>query len=78
MEKTNKLNKRTGFCCNTLHTDRRILYVPPLKVSVVRVLLTNVRGGGTMAAPVLSNPGGGAPPPPPPVTTPMHPWTSLP
>ena len=66
MEKTNKLSKRTGFCCNTLHTDRRILYVPPLKVSVVRVLLTNVRGGGTMAAPVLSNPGGARPSPPPP------------
>ena len=46
------------FCCNTLNTDRRILYVPHLKVSVVRVLLTNVRGDGTMAAP--------------PVTTPMH------
>ena len=52
-----KLSKRTGFCCNTLRTDRRILYVPPLKVLVVRVLLTKVRGARF---------------PRPPVTTPME------
>ena len=65
MEKMNKLSKHTGFCYNTLHTDRRILYVPPLKVSVVRVLLTNVQGGGTNGRPRSLKSGGDAPPTPP-------------
>ena len=67
MEKTNKLSKRTRFFCKTLHTHRRIQYVPPLKVSVVRVLLINVRGAEQWPPPFfqIRGRGGRAPPPPP-------------